>query len=170
MESIEKNSQYENLAGKNELEGIGGWLILVAIGIVITPIRIIIMFMTTYSGLFSNGVWDALTTPGGAAYNSLWAPIIIGETIVNSLLIIAWLYMSYKFFSKSRDFPKWYIGIAIFSLLLIVADAFAIRLVLPDEPIFDPDTLKEFMRSLVMVVIWVPYMLVSKRVKATFVK
>ncbi len=78
--------------------------------------------------------------------------------------------MAYKFFNKSRDFPKWYIGIAVFSLVFIVADAFAIKLVLPNEPVFDPDIIKELMRSVIMVVVWVPYMLVSKRVKATFIK
>ncbi len=77
--------------------------------------------------------------------------------------------MSYRFFTQNSDFPKWYIGIAIFSLIFIVLDAFSIRLVLPTEPVFDHDTVGELMRSLVMVVIWVPYMLVSKRVKATFI-
>jgi hypothetical protein len=41
--------------------------------------------------------------------------------------------------------------------------------VLPGEPVFDPDTVKELMRSLFMVVVWVPYILASKRVKATFI-
>jgi hypothetical protein len=78
--------------------------------------------------------------------------------------------MTYKFFTKSSNFPKWYIGIAVFSLVFIVADAFAIKLILPNESVFDPDTIKELMRSVIMVVVWVPYMLVSKRVKATFIK
>jgi hypothetical protein len=78
--------------------------------------------------------------------------------------------MAYRFFTKSKHFPKWYIGVAVFSLFFIVADAFAVKPVLPSEPIFDPDTVKELMRAVIMVVIWVPYMLVSKRVKATFVK
>ncbi len=78
--------------------------------------------------------------------------------------------MAYKFFTKSRDFPKWYIGITVFSLVLFVADAFTIKLVLPNEPLFDPDDIEELMLSVIRVVVWVPYMLVSKRVKATFIK
>ena len=35
---------------------------------------------------------------------------------------------------------------------------------------FDPETTKEFMIALIGGVIWVPYMLVSKRVQATFVE
>ncbi len=158
------------MSEEKNLEGIGGWLILVAIGIVVTPIRIVALIMMTYPEIFSSGAWESLTTQGSEAYSPLWAPIIIGEIWINCGLILVWLYMAYKFFTKSKDFPKWYIGIAIFSLLFIIADAFAINLVLPSEPVFDPDTIKEFMRSLIMVIIWVPYMLVSKRVKATFIK
>lgn len=155
---------------EKDLEGIGGWLILVAIGIIITPLRIVTMIIVTYPDLFSSGVWDALTTPESEAYNPLWAPVIIAELLVNCGLLLAWLYMGYKFFTKSKEFPKWYIGLAIFSLAFIVADALAVSLVLPGEPLFDTDTLGELFRALIMVFIWVPYMLVSKRVKATFVK
>lgn len=157
------------MTGEKNLEGIGGWLILVAIGIVITPIRIIILVMTIYPEIFSTGTWEALTTQGSEVYSPLWAPILIGEILINSGLLLVWLYMAYLFFSKKKTFPKLYIGIAVFSLIFILADAFAVKLVLPSEPVFDPDSVKELMRSLIMVVIWVPYMLVSKRVKATFV-
>ncbi len=90
--------------------------------------------------------------------------------MISSALIFVWLYMAYRFFTKKTDFPKWYIGIAVFTLVYVLADAFAVKLVLPNEPVFDPDTIKEVARSVIMVIIWVPYMLVSKRVKATFIK
>ena len=155
---------------EKSLEGIGGWLILVAIGIVITPFRTIIAMIETYPDIFLNGAWELLTTQGSEVYNPLWGPIIIGEILINSVMILAWLYMAYLFFSKKSSFPKWYIGLAIFSLLFILADAFTVKLVLPNEPAFDPDTIKEVMRSLIMVVIWIPYMLLSERVKVTFIK
>lgn len=155
--------------GEKELEGIGGWLILVAIGIIVTPIRLFVLIISTYSEIFSTGTWDLVTTPGSAAYNALWGPIIIGEMLINSGMLIAWLYMAYLFFAKKSLFPKWYIAVAVSGLVFIVIDAFAVKLVLPDEPVFDSDTLKELARSLIMVLVWVPYMLVSKRVKATFI-
>jgi len=154
---------------EENLEGIRGWLILIAIGIVITPVRMVMSILPTYSEIFSTGIWDALTTQGSEVYNSLWAPILILEILGNSGMLLVWLYIAYLFFSKKIIFAKWYIGIAIFSLVFIVADAFAIKLVMPDEPVFDPDTTKELFRSLFMVAVWVPYMLLSKRVKATFV-
>lgn len=151
-------------------EGINGWLILVAIGMVLAPIRIVFTLLTTYPQIFSSGTWEALTTKGSEGYNPLWGPIIIGELSINIILLMLLLYLAYLFFSKSRNFPKWFIGIAIFSIVFIVADAFAVKMVAPDEPVFDSDTIREFAHSVIVAVIWVPYMLVSKRVKATFIK
>ena len=153
-----------------KLEGLGGWLVLVGLGIVISPLRIIGMVFPVYSEMFSNGSWEVLTTPGNEAYNPLWAPILYGEMAVNGALVVAWIFVAFLFFSKKRVFPKWYIGMLLFTLAFIVADALAIKAVLPNEPVFDPETVKELGRSLVVSLIWIPYMLVSKRVKATFVK
>ena len=158
------------MSTKKNLEGIRGWLLLVAIGVVVSPVRIMVLIMTTYPEILTSGVWEVLTVEGNDAYHPLWAPILTAEIIFNSALVLAWLYTAYLFFSRRRNFPKWYIGIVVFSLALIIGDAFAIKLVLPDEPVFDPETLKDVARSASMVLIWVPYMLVSKRVRATFIK
>ena len=44
--------------------------------------------------------------------------------------------------------------------MVIIAGAFTIKLAWPDGPVFGPDTIKEFIRSLILVVIWAPYMLI----------
>lgn len=165
--AIEK--RIEELDVPSNGEPIGGWLILIALGIVIAPVRLALYVLPTYSEIFSTGVWQALTTQGSEAYNPFWAPIIILEIIGNSGMLAVWLYLAYLFFNKKILFPKVYIGLAIFSLVFILADTYAIKLVLPGQPIFDPETTQEVLRALIMVVIWVPYMLVSKRVKATFI-
>lgn len=155
---------------QQELAGIGGWLILIAIGIIVSPIRLSYFIATTYADIFTDGTWEALTTEGGGAYHPLWLPLLTGEIIINGALILASLYMAFLFFTKSVAFTRWFIGIAVFSLVFIIVDAFALTAVLPDEPVFDPDTVRELMRSGILVAVWVPYMLVSKRVKATFVQ
>ena len=158
------------VAEGKSLEGLGGWLVLVGLGIIVAPLRIIGLLFPIYYEIFSNGSWELLTTPGTDAYNSLWAPIIYGEIAINGALVVAWIFVGYLFFSKKKVFPKWFIGMLLFTLVFIVVDAFAIKLVLPNEPVFDPDTVKELGRTIIGSLIWVPYMLVSKRVKATFVK
>ncbi len=155
---------------EKNLEGIGGWLYLVAIGIVISPFKIIVMIFPTYYNLFRDGSWKVLTTPGSEAYNPLWAPVLIAELSVNIALVALWIYIACIFFTRKKVFPKWYIGMLIFSVAFIIMDSYALKLVLPNEPVFDPQTLKEFMRGVVAVLIWVPYTLKSKRVKLTFVR
>ena len=153
-----------------KLEGLGGWLILVGFGVIFAPLRIATQMLPLYLNMFSDGTFAAVTTPGTEAYNPIWKLILLGEMTINIGLILAWLYICFLFFSKRTVFPKWFITISLFTLSFIVLDAFAIKMVLPEQPIFDAETLKELMRSLISSCIWVPYMLVSKRVKATFVK
>ena len=158
------------MSEEKSLQGIGGWLILVAVGIVFTPIKKIMVKITLYPEIFSTGVWEDLTTQGNEAYSPLWAPSIIGEILFSCGLIIVLLYMAYLFFAKSRNFPKWYVVIAIINVQFIAADAFIINMFLPSQSIFDPGTIREFLRSVITLVVWVPYMFVSKRVRATFIK
>ena len=155
---------------EKKLEGIRGWLILIAIGIIVSPLRILILVIPLYADIFKNGAWDLLTTPGNEAYHPLWSLIIMGEIAINAIFIIGWITIAFFFFLKKRIFPKLYIGMLLFTLTFIVLDAYAIKAVLPDDPVFDPDTLKELIRTLGASLVWIPYMLISKRVKATFVK
>lgn len=170
--SRQSNSAFHSssaTAKLKNLEGIGGWLILLAIGIIITPIRIVAL-MTTYPDIFSTSVWESLTKPETQAYNPLLASIVIGEIVINSGMVLAFIYTGYLFFSKRKLFIIWYICLAVFSLIFILLDALFIKLALPDEPVFDPEMVKELMRSAIAVFVWVPYLLCSKRVKATFIK
>lgn len=153
-----------------ELVGLRGWLILVGIGIIFSPVRILIQVVPIYSTLFSNGSWDKLTSPGNPAYHPLWLPILSGEMIINACLVAVWIYIAVLFFTKKRSFPIWYIGCLVFSLIFILVDAVAVKLILEDEPLFDPAATVEFVRTIVHAAIWIPYMLLSKRVKATFIK
>lgn len=158
------------MAEEKVFDRIGGWLILVALGIIIAPLRIITQIFPTYFKLLSDGSWAVLTTPGTEVYNPLWAPILFGEIAINSGLVLAWAFTAFLFFSKRKLFRKWYIGIILFTPPFIFVDALATKSVLPNEPIFDADTAKELGRSLFASLIWVPYMLTSVRVKATFIK
>jgi hypothetical protein len=155
---------------EKNIEGLGGWLVLVGLGIVISPLIIIGKLFPFYFEIFSNGSWEVLTTPGNEAYNPLTYPLVGGEMAINGAFVLAWIFVAFLFFSKKKLFPKWYIGMLLFTLAFILMEALIIKAVLPNEPVFDPETTTELGRSLIASLIWIPYMLVSERVKATFVK
>jgi Protein of unknown function (DUF2569). len=123
-----------------------------------------------YFEVFSQGAWELLATPGSPAYNPLWAPILIGEMAINFALFLSWIFIVFLFFSKKKLFPKWYVGILLFTFVFILVDALIIKSVMSDDPIFDPETKMKLFRTLIAILIWGPYMRLSKRVKATFVK
>lgn len=158
------------MRNENELKGLGGWLILVGIGVVIFPIRLLMTTVSIYVPIFQDGTWEALTDAGSETYHPFWAPLLISEVAYNSIMVLVSLYLIYLFFSKHYLFPKVYIAIVGASIVFIPLDAWLVTKVLPGEPMFDPETSKEFMRVLIGGLIWVPYMLISKRVKATFVE
>ena len=158
------------MSNDNELKGLSGWLILVGIGVVIAPIRLLVTYIPIYTPIFEDGTWEAVTSVDSELYNPLWGPLLIGEIAYNSIMVAASLYLIYLFFSKHYLFPKLYIAIVAVSLVFIPLDAWLVTKALPTEPMFDPETTMELMRVLIGGLIWVPYMLVSKRVKATFVE
>jgi magnesium-transporting ATPase (P-type) len=155
--------------GNEVRTGLGGWLILVGLGVVFSPLRLLAEVPKTFLPIFNDGTYDVLTTPGTDAYHPFWSTYIWGEIFFNTVIFIASIYLAYLYFSKKTLFPKFYIWLAIGSLAFIIIDAMLIKVVLPNEVIFDPETMKEVARSGIVVLVWVPYMLLSKRVKATFV-
>jgi len=89
---------------------------------------------------------------------------------VNCLFIIAAIVLLVLYFRKSWRFPRLCIGYLVANLAFIVGDAFATSFVMPGGAIFDPATLQQLGTALVGALIWIPYLLVSKRVKSTFVR
>lgn len=158
------------MSDNNELKGLRGWLILVGIGVVIGPFSLMYRFGPTFYSIFTDGTFQILTNVDSEAYHPLWGPLLIGEALYNLLMVLASAYLIYLFFSKHYLFPKVYIAIVGISLVFIPLDAWLSSFVITDEAMFDPATTKEFFRTLISGIIWVPYMLVSKRVKATFVE
>lgn len=150
-------------------EGLGGWLILVGIAVVASPFRIALDAVMTFQPIFSDGTWTTLTDPTDATYNPLWKVIILGEIATNILMGLAWLYAAYLFFTKQPLFPLWFRSLLIISFMVILADAFLIMFIQPTAQVFDTDTVKNLARSIVAIAVWVPYTLLSKRVRNTFV-
>src|SRR5947208_10401816 len=109
-------------------EGIGGWLILVAIGLCVQPV-LLLKAIADNVAIFDPDTWRALTTPGVPAYHPLWAPLLLGETGVN-LVLFAWSgVLLYVFFAKKRGFPRLvvaYMGVSVAAALAAHAVARAV--------------------------------------------
>jgi hypothetical protein len=150
-------------------QAIGGWLILVAIIVVLSPLRLLLVVSPIYWKIVADGTWTALTTPGSANYNVALATFIAVEALVNGMIFLAGLYLIRQFFSKQKKFPKVFITLMGFQFIIQILDAWIIHLILPAQNAFDPETMAEMGRTVIACAIWIPYMLTSQRVKETFI-
>ena len=153
---------------EKQLRGLGGWLGFLGLGLVVAPLRMLIVLSRDYAPILEPGFLEALTREDSVTYSPWWRPVLISEVSVNTVLFVASLYMIYLFFTKHTWFPRVFVTISLFTLVFVILSACAAALVLADEPMFDAATLKEVLGSLVQCSIWVPYVLISKRVEATF--
>ena len=149
------------------LDGIGGWLILVSIG---AATRIYYYGKTLYIDLdlvFSPTRWNALTLPGGRLYDPFWFPSLLFESSASLVLMMAVILSFILLVQKRFTYPFVMIGIFVGSFVFHVLDhllVHQVRVVKPNDTHFA----LLMLRLIVASVIWIPYFLVSKRVKATF--
>ncbi len=148
--------------------GLGGWLILVAVGLCLTPIRIAAEILATVRPL-NSALWHALTTPGARAYHPLFGPWIVGQLVVSSALLLWALALLYLFFAKKRLFPRLMIAFLIARALVQVADiSVALRIPIVASSL-QVNAFGGPATAIIVAAIWVPYFLWSRRVAATFV-
>jgi hypothetical protein len=152
-----------------EYDSIGGWLILVAIGLILMPFRLGYDMVTEFLPAVSPEVWSALTDKSSAAYNPALATVIVWEVIANLSLLIYALVVIVLFFQRRRFVPKMMIGLYAGSLAIVLLDILLVRLVAPDLTSVGASQMGEIARLVVSCAIWIPYFIVSERVKGTFV-
>lgn len=150
--------------------GLGGWLILVIIGLVISPFRIGRFLITEHLPLFTDGTWEIITSADSPYYHVLWGPLLVFEVAGNLIMIVLSLTTLALILRKSRRVPKLIIGMYAFNIAFIVGDYILVNLIpaIAEQP--DTETMTELIRALVGAAIWIPYFLVSKRVRNTFVR
>lgn len=148
--------------------GIGGWLILVAIGLCLTPIRIGAEIVQGVRSL-QPVAWRVVTTPGSPAYHPLFGPLIVGEMVANVALLGWALVLLYLFFTKRRAFPRATIAFLIVRVAIQMADVFVATSIPLAAASIGPRVYGSLASNLLVVSVWVPYFLKSRRVAATFV-
>ena len=151
--------------------GIRSWLLLVAIGIVFTPL-LALREVWQLRPYFDLTTWNYLAAPGSAHFHPWWAPVILFEMFMYLSLLVLGVLLVVLFFRKRSSLPRLWIAIGLASVVATFIDAAMIRH-LPSE-LFPADALNKveagFVRTLIATGIWTAYFLRSKRVRATFVR
>jgi len=135
--------------------GLGGWLTLVGFNIVLSVLYALVVFFTYLMILIGGTSTDLL--------------ILISEFIVNTAFLLFGSYLIILFFKKKKLFRKLYAYYISLTFLWVLVDGIAVTWMLSEIQNMDSETLYAIARNGVWFVIFLPYILRSKRVKFTFV-
>ncbi len=139
---------------KSRYEGIGGWLILPLLGLVVKSFR-------TFKYLYEY-------CPSAFEPNN--GSLIIFETLGNAFFFFFAIVLIVLFFKHSRRVPILMVVFFLSGLLFLVADHVMAQSIPAIAAENDPDLLKKIDKTVIACAIWIPYFLWSKRVKATFTR
>lgn len=153
----------------DKIAGLGGWLILVGIAIVVSPLRLLSIILSS-AGSFSLYKWHALTSPGGVSYHPLWGPLLILELLGHLTQLILTVFAAVLFFEKRRLFPRAFIGVLLFNAIFIVGDFIGVQFLHTSSEKTTAILARNFTQVVIGCSIWIPYMCISRRVKATFLR
>lgn len=151
-----------------EPKGLGGWLVLVGIGVSITPLFIVLSLVRT-GPTYAVSTWVRLTTPGGGAYNAFWAPTLLFELVGNVTLLVFGCLQLWTFFRRKRLFPALFVIFVCARVVVSLVDTLLAQMIpaVDDRAELNWET---NLRALLYGVLWTAYMFRSRRVKNTFVE
>jgi len=168
---------FERRLGLEMLEqkkGIGGALIFVAIFMVITTIGMIIVFFKTLGTFFNYEIISYILNNIDSfefGYFSLIISVI--EILLQLVLFLSSLFLILLFFKKDKLFPSLFIITRIATLLLLLANRMMAGVTVSESSsasLLEYAMSMEFTEISFPTVVWCSYILLSRRVKNTFVE
>jgi hypothetical protein len=149
--------------------GFGGWLILFAAGLVLTPVRVLAKMIVVF-GPIDRERWAALTIRGSPDYAGHWKPLLLCEFGSDVVLLIWPLVLIYLFLGRRRALVPGAIAYMVVSLGVAIADLTAVQIVVGAQAAADRNWVRPVALEFISACIWIPYLLRSRRVKATFLE
>jgi len=146
---------YPGTTLQDPFEGISGWLILIGISLVLTMLFAVRNAISIDLPLVNHGTF------GGSLVGLLF--FLKDVAILSALVLLNWL-----FYTKKRIFPMSMIAFHLGVLVVHVLEHVAHATLLPHSAV--PYLSRPVFGSLLSCAIWIPYLLISRRVKATFVR
>jgi hypothetical protein len=149
------------------LNGIGGWLILLAIGQPLSLLGYIKAEYSLFPTMLKTGPWRSLTDPIESGYHAWWAPSLLFELFFNIFGVIFCGLLIALFFGKRTAWPRCFVVFLIVSVLGRVCDIFmANHIPAAHQSLFA--SVRDIGIPIVIAAIWIPYVFRSRRVKQTF--
>ena len=148
--------------------GLGGWLILIGIGLCFAPVTRVSLLAKHWEGLFSLNAWQMVAMPTGEHYHPLYAPLLIFEVLGNVLLLGINLLALGLFFKKRSLFPKVWMILMFSNAAFLWADGAVSGMIPFVSGSSGGSTWRKAFSASWGALLWTAYLFKSKRVRATF--
>jgi hypothetical protein len=161
-----QQSRKDGVSDTQFLNGLSGWLIVLAALLWVTLLGAVLQAMSDVPQIIRGNLWAEYTTPGRAAYHPLWAALLVLDWGSNLIALILIPVLLTLFFQRKKAFPT-----VMFWTLLIFVALVALRFSVADRITFikGDGVAMPLVLAILKAVVWIPYLRLSKRVKATFV-
>ena len=137
---------------ERQYEGITGWLIFPAFGTIIAPLVLAYLVFSAVNEVV-------------AGLPSRLLPLAIFDIVALNILLAGWVAAVLMLVQKKRQYPLLYVALMLAG---IARSAIAVAWV-ESMGLYTQPFITDLARTVAASAIWVPYMLISKRVRATFV-
>ncbi|MDB6172554.1 MAG: hypothetical protein JWL59_1865 [Chthoniobacteraceae bacterium] len=152
------------------LNGIGGWLILIAFNVSVQPF-VQLFTLGPLWNMCRLSTWNVLTTSEGARYHALWAPGLLYSVVFGIAAFVFEVLLVVLFFKKRRIFPRLMIVLIVAIVTGAILDLVFMSSIASKYPDMADSTLTtDLVKAVFRAAIWIPYFSISKRVQTTFTR
>ena len=150
-----------------ENKAIGGWLILIGIGICLSPFRI--LFDLVEQNFFLSGEWLTYFSSENNHFSLPIGILFFFEVIINAALVVITPLLIILFFKKRSSFPKIYAIVLISSFVFAILD-YLVASNNNNLPFVNRAYQNRLLLTFISTSIITFYLLLSERVKETFIQ
>lgn len=151
-------SDYCAACEKKELSKIGGWLWFPLVGLTLGGCM--------YAASFVKNIQVLVIS--NESINNTIKSLIIFEAAMMLALVIGCIYIGSLFFRKKRTLPLCFIVLLIATIAVDISDLWLANYFL--QIAINAADIKRIAQEVIRAAIWIPYFLISVRVKRTFIR
>lgn len=151
-----------------ELDGLGGWLLLLGFGVLTAPLLHIVATLKLARDSLGVGLLAPLLAHGQETWSPWLALLILTEAFVGIAGAFLAAGVAVLFLRRRRTFRFAVLALNWGLILFAVFDALAVSAVLKDEDVAPGHPTAVVIRSVIVTGLWSAYLMRSRRVRATF--